>query len=284
MSSEKPVAPGLYVVATPIGNLGDISLRALAVLKSADVIACEDTRVTGKLLHHFGFKTRMISYHEHNAEARRPEIIELLTAGKVVALTSDAGTPLISDPGFRLVDEVRKSGLPVFPVPGACAAIAALSAAGLPTDSFTFIGFLPTKKGERDKKIAPFTNLPSTLVLYESANRLADTLAYLFEKLGAREAVVAREITKLYETFARGSLDELAEAFGSKDVKGEIVILISAPGQQETIEIPLDDALLEALKDNSVKDAASLVSRLLGLPRQQVYKRAVELNPKRNTG
>ena len=283
MNNEKPIAPGLYIVATPIGNLGDITLRALATLKQADVIACEDTRVTGKLLHHFGIKSRMISYHEHNANAKRPEILDLLAAGKIVALTSDAGTPLISDPGFKLVEEARKLALPVFPVPGACAAIAALCASGLPTDSFTFVGFLPTKKGEREKKLAPFAHLPSTLVFYESANRLHSALEFLFEKLGDRNAVVAREITKLYETFMSGSLSKLIENYREKDVKGEIVILVGAPDQEMIIEIPLDEALGEALKDNSVKDAANLVSHLLGLPRSQVYKRALELNPKRKS-
>jgi 16S rRNA (cytidine1402-2'-O)-methyltransferase len=282
--SEKSVAPGLYIVATPIGNLGDITLRGLAVLKQADVVACEDTRVTGKLLHHFGIKSRMVSYHEHNEQAKRPEILDLIAAGKIVALTSDAGTPLISDPGFKLVEEARKAGLPVFPVPGACAAVAALSASGLPTDSFVFVGFLPTKKGDREKKLAPFSSLPSTLVFYESANRLHSALEFLYEKLGDRRAVIAREITKLYETFMQGNLCELIEQFREKDVKGEIVILVSAPDKEDIIEIPLDEALGEALKDNSVKDAASLVARLLGLPRQQVYKRAVELNPKRKSG
>jgi 16S rRNA (cytidine1402-2'-O)-methyltransferase len=282
--SEKSVAPGLYIVATPIGNLGDITLRGLAVLKQADVVACEDTRVTGKLLHHFGIKSRMVSYHEHNEQAKRPEILDLIAAGKIVALTSDAGTPLISDPGFKLVEEARKAGFPVFPVPGACAAVAALSASGLPTDSFVFVGFLPTKKGDREKKLAPFSSLPSTLVFYESANRLHSALEFLYEKLGDRRAVIAREITKLYETFMQGNLCELIEQFREKDVKGEIVILVSAPDKEDIIEIPLDEALGEALKDNSVKDAASLVARLLGLPRQQVYKRAVELNPKRKSG
>ena len=282
--SEKSVAPGLYIVATPIGNLGDITLRGLAILKQADVVACEDTRVTGKLLHHFGIKSRMVSYHEHNEQAKRPEILDLIAAGKIVALTSDAGTPLISDPGFKLVEEARKAGLPVFPVPGACAAVAALSASGLATDSFVFVGFLPTKKGDREKKLAPFSSLSSTLVFYESANRLHSALEFLYEKLGDRRAVVAREITKLYETFLSGSLSDLVETYREKDVKGEIVILVGAPDKEDIIEIPLDEALGEALKDNSVKDAASLVARLLGLPRQQVYKRAVELNPKRKSG
>jgi 16S rRNA (cytidine1402-2'-O)-methyltransferase len=282
--NDKPLLPGLYIVATPIGNLGDITLRGLATLKQVDLIACEDTRVTGKLLHQFGVKTRMTSYHEHNARQKQEEIMEVLRGGGTVALTSDAGTPLISDPGYHLVKDVAQAAIAVYPVPGACAAIAALSVSGLPTDAFVFVGFLPTQKSERDARLAPFTHLPATLVFYESANRIADTLAYLVGKLGAREAVVAREITKLHETIYRGTLADLSQWFGKNDVKGEIVLMVGAPLKQEVEEIPLDDALLAALEKMSVKDAAAFVAEQTGRSRKEVYKRAIELQPKRKSG
>ncbi len=279
--NDNPLLPGLYIVATPIGNLGDITLRALATLKKVDLIACEDTRVTGKLLHQFGIKTKMISYHEHNARTKGVEVLETLKDGGTVALTSDAGTPLISDPGHRLVKDALDAGIAVYPVPGACAAIAGLSGSGLPTDQFVFIGFLPTKAGERKALLEPLQNLPATLVFYESAPRIGATLTFLTQQLGNREAVVAREITKLHETLYRGSLAELSEWFSANDVKGEIVLMVAPPLKQDTQEIPLDDALMAALEQMSVKDAAAFVAEQTGRARKDVYKRAIELKPKR---
>jgi len=268
--------PGLYVVATPIGNLSDMTFRAVEVLRVADIIACEDTRVTGKLLAHFAIKARTVSYHDHNESEKCPELIEALQEGKRVALVSDAGTPLISDPGYRLVREAAAQGLKVFPVPGVSSVMAALSASGLPTDRFFFAGFLPAKAGARAKAIEDLRGIAATLVLFESVHRLPESLAALAAGLGEREAVIAREITKLHEEFRRGSLKELAAHYDSAgEPKGEVVIVI-APPLEEALNIDADALLHEVLKTMSVKDAAAHVAKETGLSRNDLYSRALK--------
>jgi len=270
-------APGLYIVATPIGNLRDITLRALDVLRAADAVYCEDTRVTGKLLHAYGIQAPMRSYHEHNAARRRPEIIKRLEDGAVVALVSDAGTPLISDPGYKLVRAVREAGLPVTAVPGPSAALAALTVAGLPTDRFVFQGFLPAKAKARREVLAELAGWRATLVVYESPRRLAASLAEMAEAFGPREAVVARELTKRFEELRRGSLAELAEAYATPP-KGEVVIVVAPPPEAEAASAAeVDDRLRAALARLSPRDAAAEVARATGRPRKEVYARVVQL-------
>lgn len=275
---DAPLAPGLYVVATPIGNLRDITLRALDVLKQADLVLAEDTRVTGKLLSAFGLKAKLERHDEHAAERARPKAMALLADGGRVALVSDAGTPLISDPGYRLVREAAAAGVNVVPIPGASALLAGLSAAGLPTDRFLFVGFPPPKSAARRTFLAEFAGVRATLVFFEGGSRLADTLADMAAVLGAdREAVVAREITKLYETFYRGPLGELAADPKLDAPKGEIVILV-APGREvEATAADADTALHDALTRLKPADAAAEVAKALGLPRRELYKRALEL-------
>jgi 16S rRNA (cytidine1402-2'-O)-methyltransferase len=274
---------GLYIVATPIGNLADITLRALGVLKKADAIACEDSRVTAKLLAHYGISARMMSYHEHNAEQMRPKILNDLRAGKVIALVSDAGTPLISDPGYKLVNEARAEGLPVYPIPGASSVMAALCASGLPTNRFLFAGFLPSKTTARQKTIEELAAVNASLVVFESARRLPDTLMGLMEIIPEREAVIAREITKLYEEFRRGTIRELAQHYAQAgEPKGEVVIVIAPPEEKEAIyDASVETRLSDALQKLSVKEAASLVAKETGLPRQELYTKALELKGRR---
>ena len=273
--------PGLYLVATPIGNTGDITLRALAVLKAADVVACEDTRVTAKLLARFGVQARTVPYHEYNAAAMRPKLLEKLREGQVVALVSDAGTPLISDPGYKLVRSVVEAGLAVTALPGASAVLTALQLSGLPTDRFLFLGFLPARSAARRTAIDEVAGLDATLVCYESAQRLADLLADLADRLGPRPAAVARELTKLYEEVRRGSLAELAAHYAEAGPpKGEVVVVIGAAGDSETEaldEAGFDAALRHALEGASLRDAVAAVARLSGRPRKEVYARALAL-------
>jgi 16S rRNA (cytidine1402-2'-O)-methyltransferase len=272
------LAPGLYIVATPIGHLGDMTLRGLATLAAADLIACEDTRVTRVLTERYGIRTPTIAYHEHNAGRQRPRLLADLLAGRSVALVSDAGTPLISDPGYRLVAEVAALGLPVFPIPGPSALLAALVVAGLPTDTVLFAGFLPQKGGPRRRRIEELGLVPATLVLYESPHRVAETLADLVAILGAdRPAVVARELTKLYETVVRAPLGELAERFAGAPPKGEIVLVIGPPLERETSEADADALLVSALATMSASAAAGDVARATGLDRRELYRRALEL-------
>jgi 16S rRNA (cytidine1402-2'-O)-methyltransferase len=271
----------LYIVATPIGNLGDITQRALDVLAAADMVLCEDTRVTGKLLVHFGIKARTVAYHDHNENDAYPQMLAALQAGKTLALVSDAGTPLISDPGYRLVSEAAKLGIKVIPIPGASSVTAALSVSGLPTDRFYFAGFLPAKDAARRSAIAELGAVPGTLVLLESVHRLPESLAALSEILGAREATIARELTKLYEELRRGTLQELAAHYAQTgDPKGEVVIVIGPAPAQEGTALDVDALLREALKECSVKDAAAEVAKLTGLPRQELYSRALALKVK----
>lgn len=270
---------GLYPVATPIGNLRDITLRAIEVLAGADVIACEDTRVTRKLLEHYGISTPTFAYHEHNAEAARPKLMAKLAAGDALALVSDAGTPLISDPGYKLVRTAYESGHPVIAIPGASATLAALNVAGLPTDRFFFEGFLPPKAGQRRKRIAEIARIPATLVLFETGPRLAAALADLAAELGPRDAAICRELTKLHEEVRRGDLGALAAAYaGEAEPRGEIVIVIAPPSEETPPDAQQIDSLIRnALARVSMKDAVGEVAMATGLPRRDIYQRALEL-------
>jgi 16S rRNA (cytidine1402-2'-O)-methyltransferase len=282
-AEAEPLRQGLHVVATPIGNLGDISLRALATLAAADAVIAEDTRVTKTLLAHYGIATPLVSYHEHNAAVMRPHLIARLTSGATLALVSDAGTPLISDPGFKLVSEALAQGVDVISVPGASAVLAALVVAGLPTDRFFFEGFLPQKSVARRQRIAELAAIPGTLVFFESPRRLDECLRDLAAVLGHRQAAVARELTKFYETVRRGTLPELSAMLANEpQPKGEIVVLVGPPeaDEQAPSRDEIDALLGKALETLSVKDAATVVSAEIGQPRRKVYARAIELSAK----
>ncbi len=270
---------GLYVVATPIGNLRDITLRALEILAAADLVACEDTRVTRKLFDHYGLSAPLMPYHDHNAETARPKILARIAAGDAVALVSDAGTPLISDPGFKLVRDATAAGLAVTAAPGASAVLMALTVAGLPTDRFFFEGFLPSRSAARRTRIAELARIPATLVLYESGPRLADALSDLAEGLGARAAAVCRELTKLHEEVRRGTLETLARDYAAgAETRGEIAIVIAPPDAPAPSGAEEIDALLRAaLTRVSLKDAVAEVAAATGEQRRAVYSRALEL-------
>jgi 16S rRNA (cytidine1402-2'-O)-methyltransferase len=271
--------PALYIVSTPIGNLGDITVRALETLAAASMIACEDTRITSTLTQKFGLKTPLLPYHEHNADKQRPKILGELEVGNAVALVSDAGTPLVSDPGYRLVRDVVAAGYKVFPIPGASAPLAGLVASGLPSDTVLFAGFLPQKGGPKTKRLEELAKTPATLIFFESPHRTAATLELMATVFGGtREAVVARELTKRFETFERGTLQELGNRFADQTVKGEIVILVGPPEEKPEADAEdLDTLLREALSDMPVSTAAKQVSKATGLDRSEVYKRALEL-------
>jgi 16S rRNA (cytidine1402-2'-O)-methyltransferase len=276
--------PGLHVVATPIGNLSDITLRALATLAGADLIVCEDTRVTSRLTNHYGVGASLLAYNDHNAPRVRPQILERLTSGQVVALVSDAGTPMVSDPGFKLMREAIEAGVPVFSAPGPSAALAALTLAGLPTDRFFFEGFLPNKDGARANRLAELKTIPATLIFYESGPRLADSLAAMATALGDRAATVARELTKAFETVYRGTLVSLATDFALADEpRGEIVVVVGPPVEERASADDMEASLAVALNNLSVKDAAAAVAARLGLPRRDVYARAVEMAAERRS-
>lgn len=269
--------PGLYIVATPIGNLGDLSPRAAHVLANAAIIAVEDSRVTGKLLNHIGVKRPMTPYHDHNAEQVRPGLVARM-ASDVVALVSDAGTPLISDPGYKLVRDARAAGHNVVTVPGPCAAVAALTLAGLPTDRFLYLGFLPPKQHARAEAIAEIASVRATLVIYESGPRLGALLAALAEGLGDRDAAVTREITKHFEEAVTDSLSHLAARYADAPPKGEIVVVVAPPRPPEVASAAdADAALTEALTRLSTGQAASEVAKALSLDRKALYARALEL-------
>jgi 16S rRNA (cytidine1402-2'-O)-methyltransferase len=276
---EAPALPaGLHVVATPIGNLRDITLRALEILGSADLVACEDTRVTRKLFDHYGLSAPLTAYHDHNAETARPKILARLAAGEAVALVSDAGTPLISDPGYRLVREAIAAGHPVTAAPGPSSALMALTVAGLPTDRFFFEGFLPAKETARRARIAELARIPASLVLFESGPRLAATLADLAAGFGAREAAIARELTKLHEEIRRGELSSLAADYAAgAETRGEIVIVIAPPAPAQPGATDIDALLHAALTRASLKDAVAEVAAVTGEPRRAVYSRALTL-------
>lgn len=272
--------PGLYIVATPIGNLGDLSPRAADTLRNADFILAEDTRVTGKLLAHIGTKVPMRRYDDHSSDSDRDAIVERL-GSQAIALVSDAGTPLISDPGYKLVRAARAAGHEVRAVPGPCAAIAALTLAGLPTDRFLFLGFLPAKAKARADAIAEIADVRATLVLYEGGSRLGDTLLALATHLGPRDAAVARELTKLHEECVTGTLDELAARYADAIPKGEIVVVVGPAIEAKSVsDADLDLLLEEAMVDLSPSRAAAEVAARLGIPRKRVYARALELSRK----
>jgi 16S rRNA (cytidine1402-2'-O)-methyltransferase len=271
------VEPGLYVVATPIGNLRDITLRALDVLGAVDLILAEDTRVTGKLLAAHGLKGRLERYDEHAAARTRPKALAALAGGAKIALVSDAGTPLVSDPGYRLVREALEAGIAVHPIPGPSALLAALTVAGLPTDRFLFAGFPPPKAAARRARFAELAAARATLVFYEGGSRLAASLGDMAAAFGAREAAVARELTKLHETVLRGSLPALAADPRLSDPKGELVVLVAPAAEAAATAEDADAALAEALERVSPADAAAEVARALGLPRRQLYARALKL-------
>ena len=272
-----PLPPGLYIVATPIGNLGDITARGAETLRGAALILAEDKRVSAKLLAHIGAKAQMIAYHDHSDDSTRARIVAE-AAAKPVALISDAGTPLISDPGYKLVRAVRDAGVAVHTLPGPCAAIAALTLAALPTDRFLFAGFLPAKAKARGEAIAELAGLRASLVFYESGPRLGESLAALAAGLGTRDAAVIREISKLHEETVTGTLAELAERYAIQPPRGEIVIVVGPPGEvAEASEEALDAALRDALATLSPSRAAAEVAALLGVPKKRAYARALAL-------
>ena len=276
------LASGLYLVATPIGNLGDVTLRGLAALASADIVACEDTRVTAVLLRRFGIKARLLAYHDHNAAKQRPKILDALAEGKAVALVSDAGTPLVSDPGYRLAGAVREAGHAVVAVPGASSVLAALVSSGLPTDAFLFAGFLPPKTVARRKRLAELATVPATLVFFESAQRLAEALADMAEVFGReRGAAVTRELTKAFETVRQGSLGAIAEEFAGPPPKGEIVVVVGPPLEKAVGAAEADEILTSLLADNPVGAAAAEAAAITGLPRRDLYRRALALKERR---
>jgi len=283
-TNDSGLVPGLYIVATPIGNLSDLSPRAASVLANADLIAVEDSRVTAKLLRHIGIKRPMIPYHDHNAEQVRPRLMAELPH-KAIALVSDAGTPLISDPGYKLVREARAAGHNVTTIPGPCAAIAGLTLAGLPSDRFLFAGFLPAKEKARKDTIADFAAIKASLIFYESGPRLAATLTALFQTLGNREAAVAREISKAYEETVTGTLESLADRYADTPPKGEIVIIVAPPTESRLAPASDADAMLtEALLRLPAAKAAAEVSKATGLPRAMLYDRAVQMKNSREKG
>lgn len=284
-ATSKKLPAGLYVVATPIGNLGDMSRRAKETLEAADIIACEDTRVTAKLMTAFLMKKKLVPYHEHNGAAQRPKLLERIREGGVVALVSDAGTPLISDPGYKFVEEAQDEGLNVVAVPGPSAVVTALSIAGLATDRFLFMGFSPNKSAARKSWFEAEKETNATLVYYESARRLADSLKDAECILGGRQVAVCRELTKKFEEVVRGDLYELANHYQQADTpKGEIVVVIEGNNEAAVsgkTAIDTDDTLRLALKHMTVKSAAAFVSELTGEKKKPLYNRALELSDKK---
>ncbi|MAI91088.1 16S rRNA (cytidine(1402)-2'-O)-methyltransferase [Ponticaulis sp.] len=275
------LSSALYVVATPIGNLRDVTLRALDTLAGVDVIYAEDTRQTRRLLDAYGITTSLRTYHDHNGAQMRPQIISLLEEGKSIALVSDAGTPLISDPGFKLVRDVRDEGHKVVPLPGPSALTAALSAGGLPTDTFTFAGFLPVKTGQRLDRLKSFAGQKTTLIFYETGNRLADTVSAIIEVFGAEtELVMARELTKMFETIVHSEAGAFLEELNSSDkLKGEIVLMVSLTGDEAGTagEADIDGYLLDRLESLGAKGAANAAAKEFSLSKRDLYARAVEL-------
>jgi 16S rRNA (cytidine1402-2'-O)-methyltransferase len=280
---ERPLQPGLYLVATPIGNLSDISLRALSVLARAQLIAAEDTRHSKKLLSHFGIGGELTAYHEHNAAKERPRLLARLRAGLSVALISDAGTPLLSDPGYKLVREALDEGFMVTSIPGPSAALAALTSAGLPTDTFLFAGFLAPKSGPRRTRLADLKSIPATLIIFETAPRLAKSLVDMAEVLGPREAAIAKELTKLHESMTRGTLDRLASELSDGDsLKGEFVVVIAPPTEEDAAisDETIVEQLEKALNLESFRDAVRSVAEVLQVPRGRVYELGLSLKRK----
>ena len=279
-------APGLYLVATPIGNLGDISLRALETLAGADIVACEDTRITRRLLERFSIAAPLMQYHEHNAAAARPKILEKLAEGASIALVSDAGTPLISDPGFKLVREVSAAGFPVIALPGPSSVLTALSVAALPTDRFFFEGFLPSKQNARRTRLTELARIDATLVMFESGARVQDCLHDLAGVMGEREAAICREMTKLHEEVRRATVNELAAIADTLETRGEFVLVIGPPAADAGLmsNDALDDLLRSALANGSVKDAVAQAVDASGRAKREVYARALELSKETRSG
>jgi len=273
------ISPGLYVVATPIGNLKDLSERAKNVLNNADVIACEDTRTSKKLMSAYLIKTPLVSYHEHSDDRSRQKVLDQLRAGKTIALISDAGTPLISDPGYKLVADARAEGINIVSIPGPSAVVAALSIAGLPTDRFLFMGFAPNKPAARISWFEAEKDTPASLVYYESARRLTDSLSDASAGLGDRDVAVCRELTKRFEEVQKGSFADIIDHYDTNPPKGEVVVVIGPPSKStEGDSSQIDDMLFIALKHMSVKSAAGFVADYLNLKRKEIYKRALELS------
>ena len=271
-------AAGLHLVATPIGNLGDITLRALEVLAGADLIACEDTRVTIRLLERYGIHAPLTAYHEHNAAAARPKLLARLAQGEAIALVSDAGTPLISDPGFKLVREASRADIALHALPGASSVLAALSVAALPTDRFYFEGFLPHKDGARRNRLHEIAPIDATLVVFEGGSRITQSIRDLADVLGPREAAICRELTKMHEEVRRGSLADLASLPADEwETRGEFVVIVAPPQPNVLSDSDVDAHLIRALQNNSLKDAVSAVADLSQRPRRDVYARALEL-------
>jgi len=275
----EPAPAGLYLVATPIGNLGDITLRALETLAAVGLVACEDTRVTRRLFERYGITTALIPYHDHNAAKTRPQILARLAAGEAVALVSDAGTPLVSDPGFKLVREAQAAGYAVTAIPGASAVLVALALAGLPTDRFLFAGFLPPREGARRARIAELAGVPATLVLFETGPRIAAMLADLAAALGVRPAAVCRELTKLHEEVRRGDVADLARHYaGDAETRGEFVVVVGPADETAAVDAADLDAMLQrALATASLKNAVEAVAAATGQNRRLVYRRALTL-------
>jgi 16S rRNA (cytidine1402-2'-O)-methyltransferase len=276
-------APGLHLVATPIGNLGDITLRALETLAGVDIIACEDTRITRRLTERYAISALLKPYHEHNAALARPKILERLAQGASIALVSDAGTPLISDPGFKLVREACAAGFQVTALPGPSSVLTALAVAALPTDRFFFEGFLPPKQTARRARLTELARIDATLVMFDSGNRVQDTLADLAGIMGNRDAAICREMTKLHEEIKRGPVSQLALAADTLETRGEFVLVIGPPAGTATMAADeLDELLLNSLRHDSVKDAVAHAVELSGRPRREIYARALELSKRRD--
>jgi 16S rRNA (cytidine1402-2'-O)-methyltransferase len=276
--AARPLEPALYLVATPIGNLGDITLRALETLAGADILACEDTRVTRVLLGRYGIRQRPTPYHEHNAGEAGPRLIEALKTGKSVALVSDAGTPLVSDPGFRLVGQALEAGIRVVPIPGASAVLAALTASGLPSDAFMFAGFLPVKDGQRRSRLSVLTAVPATLIFFESPRRLTDTLVAMAEVFGDRPAAIGRELTKTFEEMRTGTLSALSAHYAEAPTpKGEIVICVGPPEDAAAEPKDVDRLLLSLAKEMPASKAAAEAARMTGGQKPALYRRLLEL-------
>lgn len=278
--AARPLEPGVYLVATPIGNLADITLRALHVLAHCDVIYCEDTRVSARLMQHYAIGAPLKAFHDHNEEDEIPRIIDRVAKGARVAVVPDAGTPLVSDPGFKLVRACVAGGVPVTSLPGPSALLAGLAASGLPTDQFTFAGFLPPKQSARRARLAGLLGVPGTLVFFEAPQRLSETLADMAHVLGERAGAVGRELTKLHEELARGSLGELAGQFAAREVKGEAVILAGPPLRREAGDEDIAEALKTALDTMRLKDAAAAVADALGVQKSRVYALGLKLKDK----
>ncbi|MBZ0262426.1 MAG: 16S rRNA (cytidine(1402)-2'-O)-methyltransferase [Hyphomicrobiales bacterium] len=267
---------GLYVTATPIGHLGDVTLRALATMAAADILLCEDTRTTAKLLERYGIRTRLMAYHEHNAAKVRPAILRSLSEGQAIALVSDAGMPLVSDPGYRLVADCVAHAIPVTAIPGASAVLTALALSGLPTDRFTFLGFLPTKSGERKKLLNEFMGVKASLIAFESPHRIVDALGDVADVLGNRRVAVSRELTKLHEEVLRGTASEVQEILGARaSVKGEIALVIAPPepGAAQASDADIDSAIDAALESKPAAKAAADIAKRFDLAKKDIYAR-----------